>query len=218
MLLKHRDECMAACPAFHLSPPADMVGHLLLGCTGSVISGLIPQTILSLVLAGFQQQLDVILSETAQRFLTRDLLESYGVRCWSDGFERQDGLRVPHVNLAKSAGIICVLPATAHCMDRVARSACSDLLSLTITASRAPVLICPAMNEAMWSNPGVQRNAERLRGDGRYIMEPTVLIAAADFKAGAPLGYGGHGTLWAGPGALMQTLSAIVSHGEGARM
>lgn len=208
-LVARRHEVMSSCPTFNLEPPDTQIGHVLFGCTGSVIAGLVPQTVLSLVLTGFQRQLDVILTETAQRFLTRDLLEAYGVRCWSSGFERQDGLRLPHVNLAMSADVICILPATANSMERIARSACSDLLSLTITASHAPVVICPAMNGAMWSNRGVQRNAERLRRDGRYIMEPTVLFAAADFTAGAQPGYGGHGTLWAGPKMLMRALASV---------
>lgn len=213
-LVSRRHVAMCRCPTFHLDPPGGQIGHVVVGCTGSVIAGLVPQTLLSLALTGFQKQLDVILTTTARRFLTRDLLEAYGIRCWSDGFERQDGLRLPHVNLAKSADIICVLPATAHSMESIARSACSDLLSLTTTAAKAPVVICPAMNGAMWSNPGVQRNADRLRRDGRHIMEPTVLFAAADFEAGAALGYGGHGTLWAGPGMLMRALAAVATTGR----
>nr|WP_256368360.1 flavoprotein [Mangrovicoccus sp. HB161399] len=206
---------MCAAPAFHLDPPPRQAGHLIVGCTGSVIAGLMPQTLLSLVLSGFQERLDVILTETAQRFLARSLLESYGIRCWADGFERQDGIRVPHVNLAASADLICVLPATADALDRLARSACSDLLSLAVAASAAPVVICPAMNQAMWANPGIQRNVRRLREDGHFVMEPAVLFAAADFGAGARLGYGGHGTLWAGPGVLMQALSAVLDFARG---
>jgi len=66
------------------------------------------------------------------------------------------------------------------------------------------------MNDAMWNNPAVQRNVRQLREDGMYVIEPTIIFGAADFVSrGRPM-YGGHGTLWAGPHALMRVLSHII--------
>ncbi len=205
-----RQAALSAAPALHLEAAAPRCGALLVGVTGSVVAGLMAQTLLSLRFAGFQKQLDVILTDTAARFVTRDLLEAYGMRCWQEGFESQGDVRVPHATLAAQAEVICVLPATADSLDRIARSACSDLLSLTITASRAPVLLVPAMNGTMWTNAGVQRNVAQLRADGRFILEPNLIFGAADFTRDAPPMYGGHGCLWSGPAGLMAALDTVL--------
>ncbi len=208
-LLDARQLSLTEAPAFHFEGDALACRHLLVGCSGSVVAGLMAQTLLSLRFCGFQEQLDVLLTTTASRFLSRDLLEAYGIRCWQDSFERQDGIRVPHVNLASTAELICVLPATADALNRIAHSACSDLLSLTITSSQAPVLLVPVMNAAMWNNAGVQRNVDQLRKDGRYILEPSIIFGAAEFDRNAPPMYGGHGCLWSGPQGLIAALSAV---------
>jgi len=209
-LLEERRRQLSAAPGFHFEACAASCGHLLVGCSGSVVAGLMAQTLLSFSYSGFQGQMDVILTDTASRFLTRDLLEAYGIRCWGDGFEQQDGIRVPHVALAQSAEIILVLPATANTLNRVAHTACSDLLSLCIAASNAPVVLAPAMNETMWNNPGLQRNLSVLRADGRFVLEPSIIFGAADFGRDAPPMYGGHGSLWAGPLALMEALRSVL--------
>ncbi len=201
---------LSSAPSFYLESDAAACRHLLVGCSGSVVSGLMAQTLLSLSYTGFQEQLDVILTETARRFLTRELLESYGIRCWSDGFEQQDGIRVPHVALARAADIILVIPATGDAINRIAHSSCSDLLSLCIAASDAPVVLVPAMNTTMWNNPGIQRNLRTLRDDRRYIVEPATIFGAADFGRDAQPMYGGHGSLWAGPVSLIQAMRTVL--------
>jgi len=209
-LVRERDRLFVSAPALHLAAGPPACAHLLFGCCGSVVAGLMAQTLLSLCFCGFQQRLDVILTGTAARFLSRELLEAYGIRCWIDAFERQDGIRVPHVNLARSAELIVVCPATAACLARLANSACTDLLSLCITASTAPVLVVPAMNAAMWNDAGVQRNVAALRASGRTILEPALIFGAAGFGGQAQPMYGGHGTLWSGPLGLMQASRAVL--------
>lgn len=209
-LVEERRRQLSAAPSFQLEPCVASCGNLLVGCSGSVVAGLMAQTLLSFSYSGFQRQMDVILTDTARRFLTRDLLEAYGIRCWGDGFEQQDGIRVPHVALARSAEIILVLPATANTLNRVAQTACSDLLSLCIAASDAPVVLAPAMNETMWNNPALQRNLSILRADGRFILEPSIIFGAADFGRDAPAMYGGHGSLWSGPLSVMHALRSVL--------
>lgn len=209
-LVQERSRLLSASPSYQFQPQPHTCGHLLMGCTGSVVAGLMAQTMLSLSYCGFQRQLDVILTETASRFLSRDLLEAYGIRCWEDGFEHKDGIRVPHVTLARSADVIAVLPASANALNRVAHASCSDLLSLCITASEAPVVLAPAMNATMWNSPGVQRNLQILRSDRRFILEPAIIFGAADFSLDVSPMYGGHGTMWGGPLSLMQALAAVL--------
>lgn len=194
----------------HMVPQQPVCQNLVVGCTGSVVAGLIAPTLLSLSYSRFQQRLDVVLSQAAQKFMTRDLLESYGVRTWVDGFERREDIYVPHVHLARDADCVLILPASANVLHRIADGACTDLLSTLVAATKAPVVMAPVMNDAMWNFPAVQRNVQRLREDGFYIIEPTVIFGAADMASqGQPM-YGGHGTLWSGPRSLMHALEALL--------
>lgn len=220
-LLEERRRQMSTAPGLEAQPLDTRCDHLVVGCCGSVVAGMVAPNLLSFSYCGFQRQLDVILTETACRFLSRDFLEAYGIRCWSDGFEGQDGIRVPHVALAQSAEIILVLPATADALNRIAHTACSDLLSLCIAASTAPVVLVPAMNETMWNNSGLQRNLQALRADGRFILEPSLIFGAAAFGREAPPMYGGHGSLWSGPLSIMHALESVLevaaTHPQAAR-
>ena len=77
-----------------------------------------------------------------------------------------------HVHLASRAEIIAVIPASAHALQRLATGACSDLLSLTVAATKAPVVLFPAMNANMWRHRAIARNVAQLRADGCYVVEP----------------------------------------------
>jgi len=78
----------------------------------------------------------------------------------------------PHTELGRWADAIVVAPATAATMARIATGTSEDLISATILASRAPVVIAPAMHTEMWENPATVRNVATLQGDGRAIVGP----------------------------------------------
>lgn len=207
-----RDTMFSDNKGFHLVPREPVCGHLIVACTGSIVAGLMGPTLLSLLYSRFQRNLDVILTDAARKFMTVDFLESYGIRTWSDPFERRDGIHVAHVQLARSADCLLVLPASADSLRRLAEGACTDLLSMAVVASHAPVVVSPVMNDAMWNNAAVQRNVQTLRADGKYVIEPTVIFGAADVASqGRPM-FGGHGTLWTGPRSLMTALEAVMAH------
>lgn len=195
---------------YHFLCGQTVCDHLIFACSGSVVSGFMAPVLLSLSHSRFQQKLDVILTHTAQKFITRDLLESYGIQTWCDPFERKNDIYVPHIHLGKSASCIVVMPASANAIHRIAHATCSDLLSSTIIASNAVVVIAPSMNEAMWNHPAVQNNIEKLRQNGAYILEPTTAFAAADFSKKTTTMYGGHGILWSGPASLINALVAVL--------
>ncbi len=204
-----RDRVFSANTGFHMVPSDTALRHLVVACTGSIVAGLVAPTILSLCYSGFQTDLDIVLTESALSFVSRDLFESYGIRTWVDAFEKRDGTYVPHVHLGRSADCILVLPASANSLHRLAVGACTDLLSMIVTATTAPVVVAPVMNNVMLNNRAVQRNLDTLRGDGIFVIEPTLIFGAADLAAkGQPM-YGGHGTLWSGPLSLMRTLSQV---------
>jgi len=205
-----RDSVFTENRCFHFISREPVCSHLIVACTGSIVAGLMAPTLLSLCYSRFQQTLDVILTEAAQKFVTRDLIESYGIRTWGDAFERRDGIHVPHVQLARSATCVLVMPASASSLHRLAAGACTDLLSLLVAATPAPVVLAPAMNEAMWNNSIVQRNVQSLRENGMYVIEPTIILGAADLAGQGRAMYGGHGTLWLGPHPIMKIVSHIL--------
>src|SRR5262245_13791797 len=145
--------------------------HLVLGLTGAVASMQVAPVALGLR-AFFADELDLILTASAQSFVNADAFSRAGIRAWTDAFSPRGQINVPHVHLADAAELVVVMPASAHTLHKVATGACSDLLSLTIAATRAPVVFVPAMNRAMWRNPAISRNVQRLRDDGYYIVEP----------------------------------------------
>jgi len=92
---------------------------------------------------------------------------------------------VPHVQLGRNADAIVVAPATARLIGCYAAGISSDLLSATLLATRAPVLVCPAMHSEMWEHPAVRDNIATLRRRGVHLLEPAEgRLAGGDFGLG----------------------------------
>jgi phosphopantothenoylcysteine decarboxylase/phosphopantothenate--cysteine ligase len=79
---------------------------------------------------------------------------------------------IPHTRLGQQADLILVAPATAHFIARAAAGLSDDLLTATLLATRAPVVICPAMHTEMWEHPSVQENLDTLQRRGVIIVPP----------------------------------------------
>ena len=86
---------------------------------------------------------------------------------WPDG-----GAAEPHVFLGDWAQVIVVAPATANVIGRIASGLSDDIVSATVMAARCPIVLAPAMNDAMWSKPAVHENIATLRRRGIAIVEP----------------------------------------------
>ena len=92
---------------------------------------------------------------------------------------------IPHTYLGSNATLVVVAPATAHLIARYAQGLADDLLTATLLATRAPVLLCPAMHAEMWEQPSVQENLATLRRRGVLVLEPEIgLLAGGDEGAG----------------------------------
>ena len=92
---------------------------------------------------------------------------------------------IPHTRLGQAADVIVVAPATAKLIGLYAAGISNDLLTATLLATRAPVVLCPAMHTEMWEHPAVQENIATLRRRGVIIVEPE-----AGRLAGGDIGQG----------------------------
>ncbi len=92
---------------------------------------------------------------------------------------------IPHTRLGQGADLVLVAPATARLLSAYAAGYSHDLLTNVLLATRAPVMVCPAMHTEMWEHPAVQANLEVLRSRGVHVVEPGVgRLAGGDVGAG----------------------------------
>jgi phosphopantothenoylcysteine decarboxylase/phosphopantothenate--cysteine ligase len=78
----------------------------------------------------------------------------------------------PHIEATRNADLLVIAPATANLIAKLAAGACDDAVSLAALCCKCPRLLCPAMNDAMWENPVVQRNISTLRELGYELLGP----------------------------------------------
>src|SRR5262249_28075392 len=89
-----------------------------------------------------------------------------------DAAARRMGGNVEHVDVAEAADAVVIAPATADLMARLVRGEAPDALMSLLLASRAPVIVCPAMDLEMWKHPATQSNLRTLRNRGAIIVDP----------------------------------------------
>ena len=158
--------------------------QVVLGVTGGIAAYKACELTSRLRKAG--AQVHVIMTKNACQFvspLTFETLSNHPAV--TDTFARPDTWEVEHVALAKAADVFVIAPATANIMAKMACGIADDMLSTTVLATRAPVLIAPAMNTGMWENPATQENAAVLRRRGvRFIGPEGGYLACGDTGAG----------------------------------
>jgi phosphopantothenoylcysteine decarboxylase/phosphopantothenate--cysteine ligase len=116
----------------------------------------------------------VVMTEAATRFVGPLTFEAITQRrVMTDQFEPGVNAEIAHVSLASTIDLLLVAPATAHTIGRFAGGLADDFLGSLYLATRAPVLIAPAMNTLMWEHEAVQRNLATLRARGVRVVEPT---------------------------------------------
>ncbi|MCU0938269.1 MAG: bifunctional phosphopantothenoylcysteine decarboxylase/phosphopantothenate--cysteine ligase CoaBC [Burkholderiaceae bacterium] len=148
--------------------------HLVLGLTGGIAAYKACELARRMQDEGATVQ--AVMTRAAQEFVTATTLQALTGRPVFTDQWGQDGGRVsnamPHIDLTRIADAIVVAPASAHFIARTAHGLADDLLSTLVLARRCPLLVAPAMNVEMWSNPATQRNVETLRGDGVVFLGP----------------------------------------------
>jgi len=132
--------------------------------------------------------------------LTMQTLTKHKV--YADMFEEIAYEDVRHISLAQRADVFVIAPASANIIGKIAGGIADDMLSTVVMATGAPVLICPAMNTAMYENPVVQGNLDKLAGlEGYHFVQPKEsLLACGDVGRGA----------MADVGVIMQEISKLL--------
>ncbi|MDE0270099.1 MAG: bifunctional phosphopantothenoylcysteine decarboxylase/phosphopantothenate--cysteine ligase CoaBC [Gammaproteobacteria bacterium] len=145
--------------------------HILLGVTGGIAA--YKAAILVRHLCNEGADVQVVLTQGAAQFVTPITLQALSGRPVRDDLWDQEAeAAMGHIELARWADLILVAPATAHFMANLAQGAAPDLLTTLCLASDAPVLLAPAMNQAMWRDAATQRNAATLAADGKRLIGP----------------------------------------------
>ena len=158
--------------------------NVVLGVTGGIAAYKACELTSRLRKAG--AQVYVILTKNACRFvapLTFETLSNHPAV--TDTFDRPATWEVEHIALAKRADIFVIAPATANIIAKMAHGIADDMLSTTVLATRAPVLIAPAMNTGMWENPATRENVLTLKSRGvRFVGPEGGFLACGDTGAG----------------------------------
>ncbi len=156
--------------------------RIVLGVTGGIAAYKAVDVCRRLVDAG--AHVVPVMTEGAERFLGRTTLsalasEPVQTSLWDEADP------IPHTRLGQSADLIVVAPATARLIGAYAAGLSTDLLTNTLLATRAPVVVCPAMHTEMWAHPAVVANVATLRARGVHIVDPEAgRLAGGDVGAG----------------------------------
>ncbi len=115
----------------------------------------------------------VVMTQSAQQFITPMTLQAlsgHEVRC--DLFDSQAERAMGHIELARWADYLVIAPASANCLAKMAHGLADDLLSTMYLVTETPVIICPAMNRAMWAHPATAANVDTLLSRGVLMVGP----------------------------------------------
>ena len=158
--------------------------EIVLGVTGGIAAYKAAEVVSRLRKMG--ASVHVIMTENARQFITPLTLETLSANpVVHDTFERPATWEVEHIALAKRAEVFVIAPATANILAKMACGIADDMLSTTVLATKAPVLVAPAMNTGMWTAPATRQNVETLRQRGvRFVGPEAGFLACGDEGSG----------------------------------
>ncbi len=126
-------------------------------------------------LRGEGLQVSVVMTKEAEELIKPVVFQGLsGNRVYRGLFDEAQTWEIEHIALADQADVILVAPATANIIAKVAAGICDDLLTCVISATKAPVLFTPAMNEQMYKNKITQENIKKLKSFGYKFIAPKV--------------------------------------------
>ncbi|MCR8845258.1 bifunctional phosphopantothenoylcysteine decarboxylase/phosphopantothenate--cysteine ligase CoaBC [Paenibacillus sp. SC116] len=144
---------------------------IVLGITGGIAAYKAATLCSKLTQAG--ASVHVIMTDSATKFIPELTLQTLSRNpVYTDTFDERDPAVVSHIHLADRADLFLIAPATANILAKMAYGLADDMLSTTLLATTAPVMVAPAMNVHMYAHPAVQHNMELLRQRGVHFIEP----------------------------------------------
>ena len=147
--------------------------QIVLGVSGSIAVYKAADLASKLTQAGVR--LDVLLTPAAVEFVTPLTFQSLSGRpAYVDMFDTSSAAAELHIELARRAEALLIAPASATTIARVALGLAEDMISLTALATRAPIIVCPAMDPQMFEHEATQGHLETLRGRGAHVVGPEV--------------------------------------------
>jgi phosphopantothenoylcysteine decarboxylase / phosphopantothenate---cysteine ligase len=145
--------------------------NVLLAVTGGIAAYKAATVASKLYQSGYEVK--VILTESAQKFITPLTFQTLTRQAvFTDTFEEKDPSVVSHIEIADWADLVLIAPATANAIGKLANGIADDMLTTTLLATKADVLIAPAMNVNMFNHPAVKKNMETLASYGWRFIEP----------------------------------------------
>ncbi len=146
-------------------------GKIILGVTGGIAAYKSPDLVRRLRAMGAEVQ--VVMTPSSEKMVTPTALQAVsGLPVRDDLWDRAGESAMGHIELARWADLILIAPATAHVMAQIASGMASDLLTTLCLATRAPLVLAPAMNQAMWLNGATQKNLQLLTERGVRFIGP----------------------------------------------
>lgn len=173
---------------------------MVLGVSGGIACYKAVELVRLLVKEGYRVQ--VIMTRGAMEFVAPLTFQTLSGRpVATETFNLTQESEIGHINLADSAAVFVIAPATANVIGKIAAGIADDLLTTVLMATQAPVLIAPAMNIHMYENPVLQENLRKLRRLGYHIIEPAEGYLAC--------GYEGKGRL-PDPEAILEQIRNLI--------
>jgi phosphopantothenoylcysteine decarboxylase/phosphopantothenate--cysteine ligase len=159
---------------------------VLLGMSGGIACYKACEIVRLLVARG--AGVPVVMTTAAQQFVTPLTLQTLSGRpVATDTFSLTQESEIGHIRLADGADAVLIAPATANVIGKLANGIGDDLLSTILLATRAPLLVAPAMNVHMWEHAAVQENLARLTARGARIVGPAVGSLACGYEGAGRL-------------------------------
>ena len=160
---------------------------VVLGVTGSIAAYKAAELASLLYKQG--HEVFVVMTQDATEFITPLTLQTLSKNPVTTSFyDERESWRPGHIRLADKAQLIVIAPATAHVIAELAHGLASHPLAAIALATRAPILLAPAMNGKMWEHPATQENVAKLKERGVEFIGPEIGMLAC--------GYEGVGRLW----------------------
>lgn len=157
------------------------MARIILGITGSIAAYKAADLASLLTKAG--HSVTCVLTQEALEFVTPLTLRTLSKNpVITDLFAEKEAWQPGHIQLADEADLLLIAPATANVLAAMAHGFANDALTAIALATRAPILIAPAMNGKMWEHPATKKNVETLRGWGVQFIAPAEGLLACGYE------------------------------------